>query len=115
MFAMALIVLASRSVRAAEPHVLLDENFRGFRSGVWLGVVDAHAEYHYLSETALKGQWSVSTFRSGIPWQRAWRVMSHEGQRVLARTFDAACQGYSEQIPSRKTTIRRKRDGQSGS
>ena len=86
--AFVLLVLAGQTVRGAEPHVLLDEDFAGFRSGVWLGVVDAHAEYHYLSETAPKGNWSVSTFRSGIPWQRAWRVMSHDGQRVLAQTLE---------------------------
>ena len=83
-----LIVLWAGSANAVEQRALLDEDFRGFRSGVWLGVVDAHAEYHYLPETAPKGNWSVSTFRSTIPSQRAWRVMSHDGQRVLAQTFD---------------------------
>src|SRR5262245_51269874 len=73
---------------AADAVTLLDEDFAGFRSGVWLGVVDAHAEYHYLPETAPKGRWSVSTYRSTIPFQRAWRVMSDDGKRVLAQTHD---------------------------
>lgn len=68
--------------------MLLDEDFRGFRSGVWLDVVDAHAEYHYLPATAPYGAWSVSTFRSIIGFQRAWRVMNDGASRVLAQTYD---------------------------
>ena len=74
--------------QAAEPVVLLDEDFREFRSGLWQGVVNAHPEYHYLPEVAPHGKWSVSTYHSGIQSQRAWRVMSHDGRRVLAQTFD---------------------------
>ncbi len=75
--------------------VLLNEDFREFRSGGWLGVVDARPEYHYLPETAPHGDWSVSAFRSGIPSQRAWRLMSHEGQRVLAQTYENRTERHS--------------------
>ncbi len=81
-------MLGTATLLAAETAVLLEEDFRGFRSGVWLGVVDAHAEYHYLPETAPHGRWAVSTFRSSIPSQRAWRILNQDGTRVLAQTFD---------------------------
>ncbi|HEX3871452.1 MAG TPA: hypothetical protein VHV77_13495 [Pirellulales bacterium] len=69
-------------------HVLLDDDFTSYRSGVWTGVIDAKAEYHYLPELAPHGPWSVSTFRSGSGWQRAWRVIEDNDNRVLAQTFD---------------------------
>ena len=43
--------LVAPNVSAADMTTLLADDFSGFRSGVWLGVVDAHAEYHYLPET----------------------------------------------------------------
>lgn len=79
-------------VAAAEPgtgdEVLLEENFSQFRSGIWLGVVDAHAEYHYLPATAPYGAWSVSTYRSTPGFQRAWRIYGDGDQRVLAQTYN---------------------------
>lgn len=83
-----LLAISGCGAVAGEPAVLLDDDFASYRSGVWLGVVDAHAEYHYLHETAPHGPWSVSTFRSTIPFQRAWRIFSDQGSRVLSQTHD---------------------------
>ena len=46
------------------------------------------AEYQYLPETGPHGAWSVSTFRSNIGWQRAWRVIASGDGKALAQTYD---------------------------
>ena len=66
---------------------LLEEDFRAYAPGVFFSVVGAHAEYHYLPETAPKGPWGVTAYRSDSGSQRAWRVLTHEGRRVMAQTF----------------------------
>lgn len=69
--------------------VLLEDDFTAYRSGLISSVVDAFAEYHYLPEVRRTGPWEVTTFRSTIGSQRAWRIMSDdEGRRVLAQRFE---------------------------
>ena len=63
----------------ASPAVLLDDDFNELRPGMFsAGVIGAHAEYHYVHETAPKGNWVVSCFTSGTPEQRAWWVTAEE-------------------------------------
>lgn len=85
-----LVALCVTSVAATEPAVtLLEDDFTSYRSGLISSVVDAFAEYHYLPEVRRTGPWEVTTFRSTIGSQRAWRIMSDDaGRRVLAQRFD---------------------------
>ena len=67
--------------------VLLSDDFSGYSHGLFSPVVGAHMEYHYLPESAPKGNWAVSTFRSSVPSQRAWRVVEAEGHAAMAQTY----------------------------
>ncbi|HEC02836.1 MAG TPA: hypothetical protein ENI81_04795, partial [Phycisphaerales bacterium] len=68
--------------------VLLDDDFDGLRPGMFsAGVIGAHAEYHYVHETAPQGNWVVSCFTSGTPEQRAWWVISEDSDAMLAQTI----------------------------
>ncbi|MHC4324456.1 MAG: hypothetical protein ACYSUX_09305, partial [Planctomycetota bacterium] len=68
--------------------VLLDDDFSGLRPGMFsAGVIGAHAEYHYVPETAPKGNWVVSCFTSGTPEQRAWWVTAEDGEAMLSQTI----------------------------
>lgn len=67
---------------------LLEDDFSGYRAGLFSSVVGAHAEYHYLAETAAKGNWAVSTFRSEEASQRAWRVVKDADGAAMAQTYD---------------------------
>ncbi|MHC4494647.1 MAG: hypothetical protein ACYSYM_02360, partial [Planctomycetota bacterium] len=59
--------------------VLLDDDFDGLSPGMFsAGVIGAHAEYHYLHETAPQGNWVVSCFTPGTPEQRAWWVTAED-------------------------------------
>ena len=67
----------------SETLYLLNEDFSGFQPGMFSpGVIGAHAEYHYLSATAPKGNWVVSCFRS-TQSQRAWRVTRKDGINMM--------------------------------
>lgn len=71
-----------------EPLVLLDDDFSGLRPGMFsAGVIGAHAEYHYVRETAPQGNWVVSCFTSGTPEQRAWWVIEQDGDAMLRQTI----------------------------
>ncbi len=71
-----------------EPVVLLDDDFSGLRPGMFsAGVIGAHAEYHYVRETAPQGNWVVSCFTSGTPEQRAWWVIEQDGDAMLRQTI----------------------------
>ena len=77
---------------AAEQNiVVLHDDFTAYRTGIWMGVIGAEAEYHYLPQTARIGNWGVSTYRSEPESQRAWRIEESDGHRVLAITL--ACVG----------------------
>ena len=67
--------------------VLLTDDFTSYPTGPFFSVVGAHAEYHYLPETAPKGPWSVTAYRSEPDSQRAWRVFEADGRRVMAQTY----------------------------
>jgi len=68
--------------------VLLDDDFGGLRPGMFsAGVIGAHAEYHYVRETAPQGNWVVSCFTSGTPEQRAWWVIEQDGDAMLSQTI----------------------------
>ncbi len=75
-------------VHAADsPVVLLEDGFGQMRSGAIGSEVGAHLEYHYLPKVNAEGQWAISTFSSGAPSQRAWRVARHDDQPVLLQTY----------------------------
>jgi hypothetical protein len=68
--------------------VLLDDDFDGLRPGMFsAGVIGAHAEYHYVHETAPQGNWVVSCFTWNIPVQRAWWVTAEDGEAMLSQTI----------------------------
>ena len=68
--------------------VLLEDDFEQYRSGLFFPTVGAHTEYHYLSEAGPKGNWAVSTFRSEVASQRAWRVIREGEEAVMAQTYE---------------------------
>ncbi|MDZ7262634.1 MAG: hypothetical protein ONB05_11085, partial [candidate division KSB1 bacterium] len=69
--------------------VLLDEDFRGLKPGMFSsGVVGAHAEYHYIPATAPRGHWVVSCFQSEGS-QRAWRVIGENDAHVMYQSYQA--------------------------
>jgi len=71
-----------------EPLILLDDDFSGLRPGMFsAGVIGAHAEYHYVRETAPQGNWVVSCFTTGTPEQRAWWVIEQDGDAMLSQTI----------------------------
>jgi hypothetical protein len=68
--------------------VLLDDDFDGLRRGMFsAGVIGAHAEYHYVHETAPQGNWVVSCFTWHTPMQRAWWVTAEDGDAMLSQTI----------------------------
>jgi rhamnogalacturonan endolyase len=70
------------------PAVLLNDDFHELRPGMFsAGVVGAHAEYHYVHETAPHDNWVVSCFTSGTPEQRAWWVIEEDGDAMLSQTI----------------------------
>lgn len=80
-----LISLAAAS--ASESAVLLHDDFTAYPAGAFSSEVGAHLEYHYLPEAAAKGNWAVSTFRSSIPNQRAWRIVEVDGRRAMQQAW----------------------------
>lgn len=66
---------------------LLEDDFSAYRPGLFSSVLGAHTEYHYLPEAAPKGNWAVSTFRSSVPSQRAWRVVAVDGEAAMAQFY----------------------------
>ncbi len=82
------MVVFSRFAIGEETVTLMADDFSAYRAGLFSSVVGAHTEYHYLPEAASKGNWSVSTFRSSVPSQRAWRIVAVDGQAAMAQTYD---------------------------
>lgn len=78
--------------------ILLFDDFTGYRAGLFSSPVGAHTEYHYLPEAAPKGNWAVSTFRSSVPSQRAWRIVEHGGQRAMHQTYKNSFPHYHPMI-----------------
>ena len=77
----------SRVTAEGKPVVLLADDFGGLRAGLFSSVVEAHAEYHYLPETAPKGNWVVSAFTSRVQSQRAWRVIRDGDHPAMAMMY----------------------------
>lgn len=66
--------------------ILLQDNFSGLEIGLFSAEVGAHTEYHYLSEAAPKGNWTVACFTSHKGAGKAWQVKQHNGARIMAQT-----------------------------
>jgi len=82
------VVAVLYSSTVGKSAVLLDDDFDGLRPGMFsAGVIGAHAEYHYVHETAPQGNWVVSCFTPGIPEQRAWWVIAEDGDAMLSQTI----------------------------
>lgn len=81
-------MLATTAARAADDVVLFEDGFGTMRTGAIGTEVGAHLEYHYLPKINTEGPWSISTFVSGSPSQRAWRVARHNGQPVVLQTWE---------------------------
>jgi hypothetical protein len=87
--ALALTMLCGGGLPAAESPVLLfEDGFGQMRSGAIGDEVGAHLEYHYLPKVNVEGAWAISTFSSGAPSQRAWRVARHGQEPVLLQTCE---------------------------
>jgi len=77
------------SVHAADSTVVLfEDGFGSLRSGAIGNEVGAHLEYHYLPKINTEGAWAISTFSSGAPSQRAWRIARHNGEPVLLQAYE---------------------------
>jgi len=68
--------------------VLFEDDFAGLRTGLFGSVVGAHTEYHYLPESAPKGNWVISAFTSRVASQRAWKVCRFDGEPVMYQAYD---------------------------
>ena len=67
--------------------ILFQDDFSGLRRGPFSVEVGAHTEYHYLHETAPRGNWAVSTFTWESGFTRAWRVRNLGADRIFEQTF----------------------------
>ncbi len=63
--------------------VLLVDDYSLLHRGPLGSGAGAHTEYHYLPETAPKGNWSVSTFRYNLP--ESWFIREVRGSRSLVQ------------------------------
>ena len=69
---------------------LFNDDFSGLPPGMLCSeAAGALAEYHYLTATAPKGSWAISTFRSDPDSQRAWRVLVEKGWPVMQQAWTA--------------------------
>jgi CubicO group peptidase (beta-lactamase class C family) len=78
---------AAENDKNPEGVTVLDDGFDALSPGNLFGVVGAHAEYHYVSETEPKAGWSVSAFTSSPASQLAWKVIREDGDTALAQTY----------------------------
>lgn len=86
---LAVVAICCIATHAAEPAlVLFEDGFGELRAGSLGSEVGAHAEYHYVPEVAPKGRWSITSFSSGAPSQRAWRIGRHQNEPVLWQTHE---------------------------
>jgi len=97
---LATLLLFGAIAEASGESLLLEDDFSGFRPGLFSSVVGAHTEYHYLPEVAPKGNWAVSTFRSSVPSQRAWRIVEHGGEPAMAQTYNNKYRFYHPMLVS---------------
>jgi hypothetical protein len=85
--AFACVVFSFATGHAQDLVTLLHDDFTAYPAGAFSSEVGAHLEYHYLPEAAAKGNWAVSTFRSSIPNQRAWRIVEVDGKRAMHQAY----------------------------
>lgn len=83
----AIYALATQAQDLSESLILLHEDFSAYPAGLFSSEVGAHTEYHYLPEAAPKGNWAVTTFRSSVPSQRAWRIVEDRGQPAMLQAY----------------------------
>ncbi|HEX5223083.1 MAG TPA: hypothetical protein VFZ59_26225 [Verrucomicrobiae bacterium] len=81
------LALVTLTATAAEV-VLFEDQFESMRTGAIGSEVGAHLEYHYLPKINVEGPWAISTFSSGAPSQRAWRIARHNDKAVLLQTYE---------------------------
>lgn len=79
---------ADEGSSSTEAAILPADDFSGLKPGQFSSIVGAHTEYHYLPDVAAKGYWHVTSFRSDIGSQRAWKVFRHNDEAILGQTFD---------------------------
>ncbi len=65
--------------------VLFFDDFTQMRSGLISTDQGAHSEYHFTEACHPVGNWQVSSFYHDRESVRAWKVFSHEGERVMAQ------------------------------
>ncbi len=83
-----MFLFCSMNLFAADEVVLLNEEFDSLSPGMFSpGVVGAHAEYHYLRDTAPKEGWVVSCFTWNVGSQRAWRVIRENGDTMMQQVY----------------------------
>jgi len=83
-----LILFFCSSAARSDDETLLTDEFDGLRSGMFSRVLGAHTEYHHIPEATPKGNWAISCFGTGTGPQRAWRVMSDGGKKVMYQSYD---------------------------
>ena len=81
----ALALSLSFSQKENYSQVLLSDDFSQLPSGLISTDEGAHTEYHFLPLLNPHGNWQVSSFYHDKMSARAWRVMSHEGKKVMAQ------------------------------
>ncbi len=79
--------LVSAQAESPSRITLLDDDFDNMPAGALSSAVGAHTEYHFLSESAPIGHWAISTFRSDIGSQLAWKAIRQNGEALLAQTY----------------------------
>ncbi len=70
-----------------ETVTLFTDHFDRLPAGNFFGVIGAHAEYHYLPETAPKEGWVVSAYTSAPESQLAWKILRDGDVSALAQTY----------------------------
>ena len=81
-----LALLLAFSPKENYSETLLSDDFSQHPSGLLSTSEGAHTEYHFLPGLVPRGNWQVSSFYHDKESERAWRVMTHEGQKVMAQT-----------------------------
>ena len=81
----ALLVSVNFSPKDDYSAVLLQDDFSQLPSGLISTSEGAHTEYHFLPGLIPRGNWQVSSFYHDKDSERAWRVMTHEGKKVMAQ------------------------------
>jgi len=71
-----------------DKNILLEDDFSSLPSGMISTDGGAHTEYHFTKELHPIGNWQIASFYHDPLSYQAWKVMGHEGQKVIAQTVD---------------------------